>query len=930
MNMQIAIAESAPCLARALVALSLIALISGCAARGMEREPGAAGKGSAAMPPLPVLSPTALVADAGDGRAYLRWNLQLEDERVIGWKVLQLEPEKKDATRELLTEPACVVRGLANGTRYTFAVAGVLKDGSPTPPSNTATVTPRNTGSAKIVQIKDNEKLAFGEFKDVELSRDAAKVVFPDGQELIFDNYRPVDWTARDGEHLIYPRQFGNGLDIGKFDKRGLPMIIPPGGLCKDTITIDGKQWRLEAAGGQQAADPLKTTIGQQWQLQNAGQFFYKDAQQGAAHPFITDPLTVPSAQANQNRWHAPQIDGDRVTFHYWQTLRMMGFDGWTCVLVWETWWPIERDRHGTKYHGLARLVEVQIPSAWKYGYQVMLNNGFGPGGSRKGVVSYNTGFRRPGCEVVDYGSDQNRQAYFQHAKRPRAGYGYHMDMDCLQSSPLIFYDWSGDGNPAAGRKPGCMTITARGMYYHAANGSSSYIEQGVDGVWPNLAWDLAIAGKRTAVDTVEYLYAPDVSQPLPQRYVSARYEAYSDVSRRMGVQNELCGISMNAAAPGKDEKLAAYAEKLNLQMKKEGSANAHCVYFSFWNTSPLIVDQQYLLNENYDCNPEIKAMCDAFHKAGIQAGYWLRPELERFSIVGLMSDTIPFADSYYGYNSGTRPSIVKIMQEQGVPLLRQNPHWVRRQSDGSWPVETPYQWVPMSFASDWWGRVMWPSLLMSQKLGFNFIELDGGFAGLQGMDYSPMLPVADGTPGKSPAAVPMQPYVWRMFRTFHLLDLRLIGECTVGWRGGSLDLGGEGDQYRVWMYTGSIFSLGWSKPEHPIIDTPQKLHSLFQLYNNLRQDVGNHAVRRYAKKFFAQHRPPDWIELKDLRQQAQVTVTVTTADSPVGGKPDKVDKDHPATFSVAPWTWGDVVWHYDDGTSVVYPAYEKVDWAKE
>ena len=30
------------------------------------------------------------------------------------------------------------------------------------------------------------------------------------------------------------------------------------------------------------------------------------------------------------------------------------------------------------------------------------------------------------------------------------------------------------------------------------------------------------------------------------------------------------------------------------------------------------------------------------------------------------------------------------------------------------------------------------------------------------------------------------------------------------------------------------------------------------------------------------------------------------------------------------PWTWGDVVWHYDDGTSVVYPAYDKVDWTKE
>jgi hypothetical protein len=24
------------------------------------------------------------------------------------------------------------------------------------------------------------------------------------------------------------------------------------------------------------------------------------------------------------------------------------------------------------------------------------------------------------------------------------------------------------------------------------------------------------------------------------------------------------------------------------------------------------------------------------------------------------------------------------------------------------------------------------------------------------------------------------------------------------------------------------------------------------------------------------------------------------------------------------------MVWHYNDGTSVVYPAYDKIDWTKE
>jgi len=32
----------------------------------------------------------------------------------------------------------------------------------------------------------------------------------------------------------------------------------------------------------------------------------------------------------------------------------------------------------------------------------------------------------------------------------------------------------------------------------------------------------------------------------------------------------------------------------------------------------------------------------------------------------------------------------------------------------------------------------------------------------------------------------------------------------------------------------------------------------------------------------------------------------------------------------IRPWTWTDVIWHYSDGSSAVYPAYEKIDWSKE
>ena len=106
-----------------------------------------------AQPSTARLSPTALTGDAGDGGVYLRWNLQLEDERVVGWVVQMLHPRQATLTESPLSEPAMVVRGLSNGTSYTFAVAGVLRDGRLTPLSNTVTVTPRPTGEAKIVAL---------------------------------------------------------------------------------------------------------------------------------------------------------------------------------------------------------------------------------------------------------------------------------------------------------------------------------------------------------------------------------------------------------------------------------------------------------------------------------------------------------------------------------------------------------------------------------------------------------------------------------------------------------------------------------------------------------------------------------------------------------------------------------------------------------
>ena len=904
-----------------ILCLTAMALLAGCD-NGMSPTPLA--KGAPAMaavpkelqpPPLPILSPTALTGDAGDGRVYLRWNLQIEDDRVIGWNVLQTAPAKRTLNDKPLTDPALVVRELTNGTAYTFTVVGVLRDGSVTPQSNTVTVTPRDVGVAKLVPIAlperhgqelvGGERLSFGEFKDIIVGADGAgrwnyfetsKVVFPDGQELLYDRYRPIDWKTADGMHLINPVHFGNGLDIGKFDARGLPMVIPPEGL------------RGPRPAASADADPGHAPLEQ-------AAAAYRHVQWGTLHPFITDPLTMSQAGKDRRndaypKWFEPTIDGDRVTFHYWLPLDAMGYKSFTYVLVWETWWPIQRERHGTTYNGLARLIEVEMLSAFKDGYQVMINNGFGPNGSRQGVKSYSTGFREPGHEIVDFSGDRNKSVIFQYPKQPRQGSGYHPAHDALQGSPLIFYDWG----------TGSLTITARSLYYHASNNSSSYIEHGADGVWPNLAWDMALSGERTAVDTVEYLYTGDVRQPLPQRYVNARFEAYGDVSRRMGVQDVIGSVCMDAphwqirnhGGP------VEFGKKYPPQLKGQG-LDTLAVYHDLWHAVPITVEDEYRFDENHDCNPDLKAMCKLIKDAGYMPGFWFRPEFTKTSVPAAMSKKIPTAEVYYGYSGCHYPDLVPLLKERGIPLFRENPDWVRVRKDGSMPVNTPYQWVPMSLATDWFDRIIWPSMWMSAKLGFERTLVDGGFGGMQGVDYAPKFQ------GKTDMAVPAQPYWWRMWRSLEHVGIKTFGECTMGWKGANVVAGGLADEHYAWM-----FQMGWYIGCQGAFSSPEGTHKLFQLYNGVgfvRDNPKVAAVRRYAIEFHRKNPAPDWIEFKDLKQLEEIEYEVPVGDSPVAAAGTRTTEEKTHKIKVAPWIWTDVIWHYNDGTSVVYPSFESIDW---
>ncbi len=870
-----------------VAAAGLLLWVAACAAPRGAGGGGVVGQ-ARHLPPLPLLAPTALTGDAGDGRAYLRWNPQIEEPRVAGWQVLEIAPQSR-VRSPVLHEPACVVRNLANGTSYTFVVVGVLGGrGARTPHSNPAQVTPALVGTSRIERVQGG-KPGRARATALAVSQHALRLVFPDGQELVYDVFRPVDWTGADGTHLLYSGQFGNGLDIGRFDARGLPMVIPPDGLDRTPP--------YASADGHAPFEPLNPD--------------YRDAQHGTRHPHLTDPLTLPaSGRSNDARSQllGTAVDGNRVTLHYTLPMTLMGYRSWTQVEVWETWWPLTRDRHGTRYQGLARLVEVCMPSVVKEGFQVMLNNGFGPAGSREGVVSYSTGFREPGAEVVDFSGPTNRQVCFQGAIPARQGYGYHPNGNSLQASPLIFYDWG----------LGSLTITARSLYYHCANNSASYAEQGVDGVWPNLAWDLAESGRRTAVDTVEYLYTSDMRLPLPQRFLTARFEAYGDVSRRMGLQDGIGAVGLSTphsqiARLGGPE---AAADTWVRDLAGKG-VDVVGMYHDTWQANPDVVDAVWLTREDHGANPAFARMNAKLRAAGLHPGFWFRPEFCKTSLPTALGTPVLPRESYYhsiDWMTYPLPEDTLVATERAVPVIRDHPEWIRRQRDGAWPRGTPYQWIPMSLASGWWDEIMWPALNMSARLGYDRVLTDGGFGGLQGVDYAPMLA------GMSDTAVPCQPFWWRYFRTLHHLGIRQMGECTGGWVGANTSVGGPTDAYNLWMFQMGSIVFG-----DALLKTPEAVHQAFQLYNGCWGSLPAEAVRKFAVEFYRQHPAPEWIELKDLRQGEAVEVVATKGR--FGGLAAAASPESPHTYTVRPWTWGDAVWHYADGSQAIYPAYVSVDW---
>jgi hypothetical protein len=127
---------------------------------------------------------------------------------------------------------------------------------------------------------------------------------------------------------------------------------------------------------------------------------------------------------------------------------------------------------------------------------------------------------------------------------------------------------------------------------------------------------------------------------------------------------------------------------------------------------------------------------------------------------------------------------------------------------------------------------------------------------------------------------------------------------------------------------------MGWYREKGV---APEFLHRLHQLYNGTefgrdQESRGELApVRRYAVEFNRKNRrPPDWIELVDLRRADEIEITIPGREIAGTSGQGESETEPDVTIKVRPWIWSDAIWHYNDGTNVVYRAYDKIDWENQ
>jgi hypothetical protein len=831
---------------------------------------------------MPVLAPGALTGYGANGRAYLDWNPSIEDQRVTGWHVYR-STDLKTWTRMTdspVASPRFVDEKLDPAATYRYAVGAVTASGEVASRSNVVSITPRAVADPRITE---GATVVNADGTKATLERQLAITIhWPDGQELVYDkdHLRARQWIAADGTPLMQTALYGNGIDLIGFNAYGM---------------ID-------------AQEPSKDAP---WLGRN---MFTRDytSPRRSTHP--------DSMQA----FRGIEVRNGRVTLSAWLPLQVGSFRSFTYAQLWETWWPIERQVGGDVYRGLARSIEIKVPTYFNTeGYSLALNDGFGPNGSRDGVTSIGIRWGQPNREIVEWTKGGDRSSG---GRSARSGRGYHPDGSTLQTEPFLLYEW--DARPD--RKAGSLILSAQRLYFSVGRANCDYHKFGVDGIWPNFSVDVAGLSGRYLVETFEYLYASEPKAGTPQHYSNARIQFGRRISDHYQLQTGFVGTAFAQCGglEGPIQKAGGSLEKAaDLIASEYGDYGVDTVEFDFttWFSSPYTVSVEYRLDENHGINPQIARYAAKLRERGIRSSYWMRPEFVKTSPQNAFSKE-GFVTRYWGYDQQKFPPATQRNATLGVPEIREHPDWVRCGRNGEFPQGAPYNWVPMSLASGWWDEMMWPMLRMSSKLGMQAIFVDGGFGALGGVDYRPMVNKT------RDAAVPNQPYWWRFWQQAHLLGLPVYGECMVGWGGGN-DFGVADitDLQFPWIYTLSSINSNTTPGYRRI--APKYRHALYQIYGTV--DVSGHIASEmepesqkklivFHRQFLAKHGEPDGLRFVNLRKGSPLTLLLKTGSVLVAGEAENVPSAEKAE-RIVPWLYDGVVWQYAGGREVRCPAYDEI-----
>lgn len=775
--------------------------------------------------------PSALTAENTENGIFLEWNPNLE-KNLSGYLVysIGINGIYRLITEDCITETHFTVNGVVCENEYAYAVTAVNTDGVESPYSAEVRIIFRREPEPVI---ENGETIIRIAHREPVLLPNVATIRFGSGQTLVFDvrYMRMRAWLSKDGTHLLSPDIYGNALDVTEMDNWGFPDSKP-------------------ASANYPATPPCYTLPVSE---------LFKPGMHDAGPPILIELKPVAGG----------------ISIHYSLPLRKGTNRNFTRLKVWETWREIKKRIGTTDYLGFDRKIEIQIPSEYKDGYSVCLNDAFGVNGSCDGAVSYETNWRNPYLETIYWKRHQN-PSYVSgfdgaHDVNERQTGRYHPDSGTMQTNPFRILCYPN----------GSLILSALRCYHSVHSMLSNYAKYIQDGIFPNFMVDCAESGKRGTIETFEYLYAENPELEPPQLYMDAAFHYRRRIARLYQLPEHISGFAQGWDWQYPDR---TPEDAVNAGMDMIGHAH------QFWFSAPYAVDQSILKDVSHPVNQNIKSYVHSYKQHGIEVSFWVRPEFVKTSPANAFSDG--FTTLYYGYNGQTEPPLMEKLEKEGLPVIRSHPEWIRYGRDGKLAADihnTPYSWIPVRLSSGWYDEIIIPTIERMAELGFAAVFQDGGAGGMVGVEYTP-----DGTQCT-------MPYYWRWFQDIARLGMDLNGELPLAWGSSTLPTPSEQDAADPWAVTHQIMrgnlEAQWFSPRYRHI-----VHSMYAgAYMHVTSSKEHVDVARFFQKFLAENGHPDRVRLDGLRW-------------------DFIDPT--GRSALRGWVWDSVYWEYNSGRCVKYPSY--------